>query len=200
MGKLLPFVAAQFTDAFTTAARWHDVGKAHAAFQKMLTRGDVQRATELWAKSANPTGHCERRFFRHELASALAWLQAGPPNAPERDLIAYLIGAHHGKVRLSIRSLPGEEPPLDKPQIRVARGILEGDSIGPVKFDGVSLSPMTLDLSLMEMGRDASGNPSWLARMLALRARFGPFRLAYLEMLLRAADESASQKAEAACV
>lgn len=192
MGKLLLLVPAQFADAFTNAARWHDVGKAHAAFQKMLTQGDAQRATELWAKSANATGRCERRFFRHELASALAWLQVGPPNAPERDLIAYLIAAHHGKVRLSIRSLPGEEPPSERPDARIARGILQDDPIGPVEFDGLSLPGISVDLSLMEIGQQANGTPSWLGRMVALRDRFGPFRLAYLESLLRAADMRAS--------
>lgn len=192
MGKLLSLVAIQFADAFTTAAHWHDVGKAHATFQKMLTQDDAQRATELWAKSANVRGRCERRFFRHELASALAWLQAGPPNAPERDLIAYLIAAHHGKVRLSIRSLPGEEPPPERPDTRIARGILQDDPIGPVEFDGLSLPRISLDLSLMEMGQHANGNSSWLGRMLALRNRFGPFWLAYLESLLRAADMRAS--------
>jgi len=190
--RLVPQVAAEYAGTLEVAGRWHDVGKTHAAFQKMLTQGDSQRATVQWAKSANAAGRCERRFFRHELASALAWLQAGPTDAPERDLIAYLIAAHHGKVRLSIRSLPGEEPPPEKPHGRIARGILEGDAIGPVTFDGFSIPAISLDLSLMEMGQNANGNLSWLGRMLALRDRFGPFRLAYLESLLRAADIRAS--------
>jgi hypothetical protein len=42
------------------------------------------------------------------------------------------------------------------------------------------------------MGQDVNGNRSWLSRMLALRDRFGPFKLAYLESLLRAADMRAS--------
>jgi len=192
MGKLLPLVPAQFADAFTNAARWHDVGKAHAAFQKMLIQGDTERRTEIWAKSANATGRCERCFFRHEFASALAWLQNGPRNAPERDLIAYLIAAHHGKVRLSIRSLPGEEPPPERPDARIARGILQDDPIGPVEFDGLSLPGISLDLLLMEIGQQANGTPSWLGRMIALRNRYGPFQLAYLESLLRAADMRAS--------
>jgi CRISPR-associated endonuclease/helicase Cas3 len=74
----------------------------------------------------------------------------------------------------------------------MARGILEGDSVGPVKFAGLSLPVISLDLSLMELGLDANGTPSWLGRMLALRDRFGPFQLAYLESLLRAADMRAS--------
>jgi CRISPR-associated endonuclease/helicase Cas3 len=196
--RLVQVLAPEFTAAFVAAARWHDLGKAHQAFQKMLRGNDPARAAQLWAKSANPGGRCERRFFRHELASALAWLQTAPPEAPERDLVAYLIAAHHGKVRLSIRSLPGEEPPPDRPDARLARGILDGDPLGPVDLEGVALPAITLDLSLMEMGwdreREPQRGPSWLARMIALRDRFGPFRLAYLETLLRAADARASAR------
>jgi CRISPR-associated endonuclease/helicase Cas3 len=67
------------------AALWHDVGKAHPAFQAMLR--SVESPTELsdvmLAKSnrksagraryfADPDGRDERIGFRHELASALA--------------------------------------------------------------------------------------------------------------------------------
>jgi CRISPR-associated endonuclease/helicase Cas3 len=189
--KLL-LLAPGVEETLKTAAQWHDVGKAHAVFQDALTQGEKTRAAELWAKSANPPRRCARKFFRHELASALAWLQAGPPEARERDLVAYLIAAHHGKVRLSIRALPGELPPPEKPDARLARGIFDGDPLGPVNFDGVRLPAVALDLALMEMGRDAAGRRSWLERTLELRGRFGPFLLAYWESLLRAADMRAS--------
>jgi len=185
--------------ALRTAARWHDIGKAHAAFEAMLVAGDESRRGTLWAKSGKNTGRCTRHHFRHELASALAWLQAGPSDQPERDLVAYLIAAHHGKVRLSIRSLPGEEPPSGTPpENRIARGILDGDEIPTKAFVALSLEapshtrPLKLDLGLMEMGSDPARGPSWLARMLTLRDRLGLFPLAYLETLLRAADGRAS--------
>ena len=170
----------------------------------MLVAGDDSRRGTLWAKSGKNTGRCTRHHFRHELASALAWLQAGSPDQPERDLVAYLIAAHHGKVRLSIRSLPGEEPPSGSPpETRMARGILDGDEIPTKAFAALSLEalshsrPLKLDLGLMEMGSDPARGPSWLARMLTLRDRLGLFPLAYLETLLRAADGRASA-AEAA--
>ena len=47
-----------------------------------------------------------------------------------------------------------------------------------------------LNLSPMQMG----GESSWTARALKLLAEIGPFKLAYLEALLRAADVRASKK------
>lgn len=195
------FLNGDYAAAVRTAARWHDLGKAHAAFHAMLVGGDESRRGTLWAKSGNNSGRCSRHNLRHELASALAWLQAGPANQSERNLVAYLIAAHHGKVRLSIRSLPGEQPPKGcPPETRIARGILDGDEIPPQAFIALGLdspagnAPLKLDLGLMEMGSDSVRGLSWLARMLALRDRVGMFPLAYLETLLRAADGRASAR------
>ena len=175
--------------------------KAHPAFQKMLRGDDATRLDILWAKSANINGNCERAGFRHELDSAMAWLSAGPPNAAERDLIAFLIAAHHGKVRLSIRALPDEKGNPDNPDGLYARGVWHDVKL-PAVSDTVA-QPVTLDLRLMQMGEGEHG-PSWLARSIGLRDRLGPFRLAYLETLLRAADMRASREeserlAEADC-
>jgi CRISPR-associated endonuclease/helicase Cas3 len=203
-------LAAEDKAALHTAALWHDVGKAHDAFQAMLRNGDDTLAHTLWAKSASLDGKCQRRGFRHELASALAWLLAGPHDAPERDLVAYLIAAHHGKVRLSIRSLPNEPvpdlPPMpDGAERLFARGIWhqhaddteKHDVLPPVPLGEVTTPEVPLDLSFMQMGEGPHG-PSWLARTIALRDRLGPFRLAFLEALLRAADARASQQADQA--
>jgi len=178
--------------ALRTAARWHDVGKAHKEFQAMLRDGDASREGKLWAKSAQRNSKCKRRGFRHELASALAWLLAGPAEAPERDLIAYLIAAHHGKVRLSIRSLPNEPAPPGDDRL-FARGIWQGDELPSIPLGDITTPAVKLDLSSMRMGEGPCG-PSWLARTVALRDRLGPFRLAYLEMLLRGADARASSE------
>jgi CRISPR-associated endonuclease/helicase Cas3 len=181
-----------FAATLRTAALWHDIGKAHGKFQAMLCEGDASRLGTLWAKSANRDGRCKRRGFRHELASALAWLVAAPSDAPERDLIAYIIAAHHGKVRLSIRALPEEKGPPEDANLPYARGIWHGEKLPAVSLGEVKIPPITLDLSFMQMGAGEHG-PSWLARMIALRDRLGPFRLAYLETLLRAADARGSR-------
>ena len=51
-----------------------------------------------------------------------------------------------------------------------------------------------LDLSLARIGLSQNGKRSWLERSLGLLEWLGPFRLAYLEAILRAADMRASMK------
>ncbi len=182
--------------ALHTAAHWHDVGKAHEEFQEMLHAGaPSDYAAKLLAKSKNQNARCARRFFRHELASALAWLQNAPDDAANRDLVAFLIAAHHGKVRLSIRSFPTETPPPE-PERLYARGIWDGDPLPGPRFEsfpvnGQTIARFPLDLGVMQLG-DGPRGPSWLARMVTLRDTLGPFHLAWLETLLRAADMRAS--------
>lgn len=173
----------EYQELLRLAALWHDVGKAHRVFQKMLC-GEEEPAV-LWAKSARKDTSCSRLGFRHELASALAFLIASPADAPHRDLVAYIIASHHGKVRLSIRALPDEKGDETLPERLFARGIWDRDVL-PV-IQGLTTAPTELNLSLMQMGEGPLG-PSWLARMINLRDQIGPFFLAYLETLLRAAD------------
>jgi CRISPR-associated endonuclease/helicase Cas3 len=133
------------------------------------------------------------------LASELADL-----SADELDLLMYLVAAHHGKVRMSIRSSPDDDRtdvpdacPEDK---RQARGVRDGDSLPPCAIPsselkiGLVAPEVTLNLDLMELGLSEQYGASWRERMIGLLERIGPFRLAFLEGLLRAADCRASEE------
>lgn len=189
------------TRILRTAALWHDVGKAHPAFQTALrdTLTDESPPDGLLAKSGHRgrlnyrivTGEKEekRRFFRHELASFLAWIEKGTAEE-HRNLIAYLILAHHGRVRMNLRALPTEVRPPDRR--RFARGVWDGDVLPHMEFDGLDLPETELHLDLMEIGLGAQG-PSWTERVQRLLRTEGPFRLAWMEALLRIADWRASR-------
>jgi CRISPR-associated endonuclease/helicase Cas3 len=123
-------------------------------------------------------------------------------SADELDLLVYLVAAHHGKVRMSIRSSPADErtnvPDPCPEEKRQARGVRDGDTLPGCQIPvsdlqaGVFAPEVTLSLDLMELGLSSRYGASWRERMQSLLERHGPFRLAYLEGLLRAADCRAS--------
>jgi CRISPR-associated endonuclease/helicase Cas3 len=198
--------------ALRSAAEWHDVGKVHPAFQTALLDAATGRLSSEhgfrpdggpWAKSAG-RGRLHYRIehedevelrphFRHELASALAWLAHGDPGE-HRDLVAYLVAAHHGRVRMGLRALPTEPVPDDDRLF--ARGVWEGDQLPAVHLNGISVPETTLQLDVMRLGLGVNG-PSWTERARGLLSTHGPFRLAWLESLLRIADWRASAAEEA---
>lgn len=196
--------------AIIRAARWHDIGKAHEAFDSMLRYAHEQGTGATlgvghWAKSGrNPDRKpgkpryqvmvdgkaVKRAYFRHELVSALAWL-ALHGDETDADVIAYLIAAHHGKVRMSLRALPQE---VEAPDGRLfARGVWDGDRLPAVQFaDGEAVPEVELKLDLMQLG-DGPQGPSWTTRTQRLLKALGPFQLAWCEALVRIADWRASR-------
>jgi len=187
------FAGVEEQAAVLRAARWHDVGKSHAVFQATMHDCPLAEAsikTPLLAKSPSRRRH-QRKHFRHELASMLSWLEnAGKEE--HADLVAYLIAAHHGKVRLSLRAIPEEKEPTTSFGPRFARGIWEGEKLPEVVLHGrETIAATSLRLDLMELGEGEMG-PSWTARTQKLLDTYGPFRLAWLEALVRVADWRAS--------
>ena len=192
LGGLAPMPGLADTHAATVCAAGflHDVGKAHPAFADALLRAGAPAEGGPWAKSGG-RGRLRHdpRYFRHELASALMVVNPRSPllrDEPEPDLVAYLVAAHHGKVRLSVRSVEGESEHM--------LGIGEADETPAVDLgQGWNIPALTLDRGVLRLG-SGEGGSSWTARACALRDRadLGPFRLAFLEAVVRVADWNAS--------
>lgn len=243
---LVPKRVAELIDL---AGRWHDLGKAHPAFQAVIeARGPYQARVDL-AKA--PDGAWQipcmyrsadgetRRGFRHELASCLAlfsvlrrydpthaallgpWAEVfaligenealalvadrTPPTsleqqvlactAAEFDLLAYLVLAHHGKVRVALHAGPKDQEYIARDDRGLPiRGVRDGDVLPAISLDGVnSLPSLSLSLAPAAIGLSPVTGRSWRDRTAALLRTHGPGALAYMEALLIAADRRASK-------
>ncbi|HEX5469560.1 MAG TPA: CRISPR-associated helicase Cas3' [Gaiellaceae bacterium] len=193
LAALGPHVSDEEAKALRRAARYHDAGKAHPVFQTAMAAGSVPQdvSGELIAKRVGRAARYERRGFRHELASLLSYLQTDSAE----PLVAYLIASHHGRVRLGARSLPGEQPwPGDDRAFML--GCWEGDELPDVDLGGgAALPACRLDLSPLDLGSDEGETFTDMA--LDVLARLGPYRLSFLEAILRTADQRRSAEEEA---
>ena len=119
------------------------------------------------------------------------------------DLLLFLIACHHGKVRASIQAtaldqqFDYENPKLSGFGMPI-RGVREGDLLPPVALpdaDGnpVAMPTLTLSLAPAAIGLSPTYGRSWVDRVGGLLRRHGPFELAFLEAVARAADVAASK-------
>jgi CRISPR-associated endonuclease/helicase Cas3 len=116
--------------------------------------------------------------------------------AQDFDLLAYLVCSHHGKVRMTWHACPADQSSGDE-RLRI-RGIRDGDALPALPLTGVGgalqVSPVSaLELAPSAAGLDARTGRGWTERCLDLLKAHGPFRLAWLEACLRAADMRASR-------
>jgi CRISPR-associated endonuclease/helicase Cas3 len=223
IAKELPLVDEALCAAIGETIRWHDYGKAVAEWQDAtrrvasvacltwpceiapvgkfsfhnsplligLTGAQLRQAVWQLTRSFAPR-------LRHEVASALAFRQHHRQNGHEptvHELLAeYLVMSHHGHVRKTLRDELPRVPKRIRRGSEEVRGIREGTPVSGFSMDG-KLLPETRALSIAcrQMGRSADGLESWTQSVLRLLDHFGPFRLAYYEALVRAADCRASK-------
>ncbi len=196
-------IEASLAETLALAARWHDIGKALPAWQEAV-KGAVERAkgeyrAGIWAKFPAKTGTF-RPGLRHEEASALYAAQLFQQGLPGwNELAVYLIACHHGKVRTTlgkyaVKSLRKVEqrtlylPGFIDERTEISCDLLDfcgsgeyDPAAGRMQVAGRSWAALVAGL----LGSEDNDNGS--ARAL------GPFRLAFLEALIVAADGRASR-------
>lgn len=163
--KLLPANSAgelNLRHCLILAARWHDLGKNRAAWQRNIgnVNYDPTKPETILAKSAH--GMRSRNVaehYRHEFGSlndVTKSQEFASLSELEQDIVLHLVAAHHGRAR---PHFPSEEI-----------------------FDYATQNPEQPTAIATEVPR----------RFARLQQRFGRWGLAWLESLLRAADYAAS--------
>jgi len=112
--------------------------------------------------------------------------------------LCYLVACHHGKVRMTIQPRPMEKPTKPTGTERFALGVHHGDRVHtqlPEIDLGGELRIKSQEISLDCMGLgDGEHGESWTAQAIALLEEYGPFKLAFLETLIRIADWRGSKR------
>ncbi len=165
---------------------------------EVLKRHNPDHAALLgpWRELLQNAGMAEQAATTPERPPNALEMELLALNAEQFNLVAYLIGTHHGKVRLAWHACPADQAAGDhRPRIR---GLRDGDLLPPLTLSGPDnsfhlLPQVTLDLSPASAGLSPRTGPSWTERVLTLIKTHGPFVLAWLEALMRAADQRASR-------
>ncbi len=89
------------------------------------------------------------------------------------------------------RAFLDERLPESREDTETVRGITRGSSLPPVTINGQTFRCDPLSTDCRKMGR-AADHESYTRGVLRLLDHHGPFKLAYLEVLFRAADIRAS--------
>ncbi len=117
-------------------------------------------------------------------------------DAERFNLLAYLVCSHHGKLRVAWHAAPADQEA--RSHLPRLRGVQEGDAVPSVQLCDASGAPQALPgftagLGLAAAGLGTTFGAGWTERVLGLMRQHGPFALAWMEALLRAADQRASR-------
>jgi CRISPR-associated endonuclease/helicase Cas3 len=122
-------------------------------------------------------------------------------SADDFDLVAYLICAHHGKIRASWQATPQDQSAgLDADDLRgpPLRGVRSGDLLPSFRIqddeEPIWTEAITLHLDPAQLGLSSRYGRSWRDRTERLLARHGAHSLAFFETLVRVADVRASMR------
>lgn len=168
------WLSADLCDDLELAARLHDIGKADPRFQRQMVGGDEVRlecldeplAKSLPGARTDPAGWPE---VYHELLGLLmARNSSRLRDAHDKDLVLHLIGNHHGRAR----SLP-----LLRPD-RNPRPVTYSDGAHTYRADTSAAGP--------ELANEMT------ERFWRLSRRYGHHGLAWLEAIMRQADQQES--------
>ena len=187
-------LSEEMQTCITIAAELHDWGKLDPRFQALLLGGNPHAAYAL----AEPLAKSERIFtsardfkrareraalpagFRHELASLQIAAHPGAArllteNTDTRDLALHLITSHHGYARpFAPVGEDAEPPPLE------TEALSESTAISVNQDERKNHPAHRLDSGVAE-------------RFWKLLRQHGPWGLAFLESILRLADQQASE-------
>ena len=196
----------ELVDDLRLAGELHDLGKVDSRFQAQLHGHDPVRiaestATGEWLAKSLPDARTRRRGWppvRHEISS-VALVQSHSEilgRAHHSDLVLHLVGTHHGFGRPLPQIKEDDDP---QPLVAVGQFGDGGFRLCLSEDDASNVHGGSCDHMFMSASTDLAGTSLALDmadRFWRLQERYGHHGLAWLEAILRLADQQRSAEEE----
>jgi CRISPR-associated endonuclease/helicase Cas3 len=189
----------RFTDADGREQRRpgfrHELASTLAMFAALAAHAPADNPARLGAWAALLGGEAPTEADPGPLERELLAL-----SAEDFNLVAFLVCAHHGKLRARLHASPADQRAALRDGDLPVRGVYDGEPLPAATLQGrdgapAELPSRALSLDPARLGLSPRTGASWAERVDALRDQHGPGALAFLEALLRAADVRASADA-----